>query len=115
MGPNLEFERNPNTCYVREHLFIRSLLPDLKAKEQNCYDLNFDFNEKILRRTYDDFVPALHNIGIRHFDVTSYMRDAIDDQGRFMYMDDNHLNVHGARYLVPYFETFMDDVDQQSR
>ncbi|MGH1455603.1 MAG: acyltransferase family protein [Alphaproteobacteria bacterium] len=109
LGAVPEFEYQPNTCYVRQNLFIWTLLPALKQQQKDCYAFNDEFNADLLNRVYTDFVPELNEIGVPYFDAAAYLSSPIDDAGRFMYMDDNHLNIHGAKHLVPFFNNFMDE------
>lgn len=46
-------------------------------------------------------------MNIPYFDPLPFMPTAFDREGRFLYMDSNHMNRYGGLYLAPYLNDFM--------
>ncbi|MGH1404207.1 MAG: acyltransferase family protein [Alphaproteobacteria bacterium] len=108
LGAVPEFEKDPNNCYIRQHLLISSLVKN-QSTEHKCREFDKDYVDKKLSQTNTLFVPYLKQIGIPYFDPYDYMAVPTDKDGNFLYMDDNHINVYGAKHLTPHFIKFMEE------
>lgn len=103
LGRVTQFAENPHDCQVRQHLLISGLFP-----QEDAHCLEFDPALYAQSRTQFDNMKALTaGLGIPYFDPTLYMPVPQDAQGRFLYMDESHMNRYGGAYLAPYFSGFM--------
>ncbi|PZO87424.1 MAG: hypothetical protein DI626_04015 [Micavibrio aeruginosavorus] len=103
LGRVTKFAENPHDCQVRHNLMISKIFP---KEPVNC--LAFDPSTYEKSRTEFDYLKAIsEGYGIPYFDPTEFMREPIDGEGHFLYMDKSHMNLYGGGYLAPYFSKFM--------
>ena len=105
LGAVNEFAENPNHCFVRGHLLMTAIFP--KNDAETCREFDEAYNAEILEKTQSVFIPMLRDLGVSYFDAALYLDPPYDAAGRFLYMDKNHLNIHGAQHLILPFKEFM--------
>ena len=103
LGAAPRFEENPHECHIKNNLLVSRWLP---RGGQDCLAFDRDFVRKKLAQSVN-FGKMATSLGIPYFDPVPFLDEPRDAEGRFMYMDEGHLNRYGSAHLVPAFTDFM--------
>lgn len=102
LGGVPHFRQNPHDCQIKNNLLISKWFP---RKMGDCYALDKAYVEQVLSAMHA-FRGQLQEFEIPYFDPVGYLLSPVDAQGRFMYMDEQHINRHGSAHLVTPFHDF---------
>lgn len=99
LGQTPVFKDNPHQCQIRKNLLATRWFPP-NGGDGECLAFDHDYSDQTLLPKIGPFRAALQRLGIPYFDPVSYLQDAFDEEGRFMYLDSNHMNRYGAAHLA---------------
>ncbi len=109
LGRVTKFAENPHDCQVRQHLLLSKVFP---PADVDCLRFDPDLYRRS-RTEFDNIKTLTARFGIPYFDPTLHMTQPKDAEGRFLYMDETHMNRYGGAYLEPYFSEFMKEQEQK--
>lgn len=98
------FKDDPHECQIKNNLLITKLFPKESA---HCMELDPEYFNARISASHESFLPLLKDFNIPYFNPVPFIKTPFDEEGRFMYLDSNHLNRYGALYLAPYLEDFL--------
>lgn len=104
LGRVPEFAHDPHHCQIRDHVLASAIFP---RPERDCLSFDPEYLGRAVVTPRGAFMPLLKARGIAYFDPLPAMATAFDTQGRFMYMDTNHMNIYGAQHLSEPLSDFM--------
>lgn len=97
------FAKNPLECQYRAHLLATKIFP---RDSSACLKIDLAYSNQSMENVRTELIPHLEKLGIPYFEPTPHLLHPFDADGRFLYMDDHHLNIYGALHLWPYLDEF---------
>lgn len=108
LGDAAVFAHNPIECEIQNNLLISTIYP---RSEKKCLELDPSYIEKRFLESTETFQPLLEKFGIPYFDFRKYMKTPFDQEGHFLFMDDNHMNNYGGTFFIPALIELMEKYD----
>ena len=106
LGQVPTFKDDPHECQIKNNLLISKWFPRKDATD-GCMELDHQYSESVIGASRSSIRPLLDDLEIDYFEPTPFMQTPFDRDGRFMYLDTNHLNRYGALHLSGPFIAFM--------
>lgn len=105
MGQAPLFAHNPHECQIRNHLLISRWLP--RGDGSQCMIMDKAYSEATLATRVPALKQYFKEAKVLYFDPVPHIKEPFDAEGRFLYLDANHLNRYGSAHLVQPFTKFM--------